>query len=89
MSITQPIYGGKRKQKRRRKCMLLPRHRQNLFLGTLHKISAPFLCNPPNFQNKRCTFAIFGSICMKAFLGGDSDGLFDVNSSRSKKSFVK
>ena len=67
MSITQPIYGGKRKQKRRRKCMLLPRHRQNLFLVTLHKISAPFLCNPPNFQNKRCTFAIFGSICMKAF----------------------
>ena len=66
MSITQPIYGGKRKQKRRRKCMLLPRHRQNLFLGTLHKIPAPFLCNPLNFQNKRCTFAIFGSI-MKAF----------------------
>lgn len=67
MSITQPIYGGKRKQKRRRKCTLPLRHRQNLFLGTLHKIPAPFLCNPPNFQNKRCTFAIFGSIYMKAF----------------------
>ena len=67
MSITQPIYGGKRKQKRRRKYTLPLRHRQNLFLGTLHKIPTPFLCNPPNFQNKRCTFAIFGSIYMKAF----------------------
>ena len=67
MSITQPIYGGKRKQKRRRKCTLPLRHRQNLFLVTLHKIPAPFLCTSLIFQNKCCTFPIFGSIYVKAF----------------------
>ena len=67
MSITQPIYGGKRKQKRRRKCTLPLRHRQNLFLVTMHKIPAPFLCTSLIFQNKCCTFPIFGSIYVKAF----------------------
>ena len=38
-----------------------------IFSVILHKIPAPFLCNPPNFQKGCYIFAIFASIYMKAF----------------------